>query len=322
VKVEVASFIYIGALMTALVGGCDVSVPSHSQKSASPRRIVSLAPSATEMLFALGAGPEVVGVSQYCDYPPAARKLPQVGTFITPNIETIMALRPTLVIGPSISSNLRVVRALQVNGIATLMIDDDSVAAIEQSVQQIGDRIGRSNNAHRLVGEIRRRIDSVEERLRGVPARRVLMVVGHQPMVAVGRGTFLDELLTLSDSTNIGAASQQIWPRLSIEYVIASRPDVILDGAMGTDPSTPDVFWAAYPSIPAVKNHRVFGYPNDPTLHPGPRIWQTLEIIAQLIHPEAFRHAAPRRSAHLPGESRFSQQAQHETVRAQEMNGG
>jgi iron complex transport system substrate-binding protein len=290
--------------MLALGNGCDTSVLSRSHRSAGPERIVSLAPSATEILFALDAGPAVVGVSQYCDYPPAALKLPKVGTFVTPNIETIMALRPTLVIGPSISSNLRVVRALRGNGIATLMIDDDSVAAIEESIQQIGDHIGRSNHARRLVNEIRRRIDSVRERLKGIPARRVLMVVGHQPMVAVGRGTFLDELLTLADSTNIGAASQQIWPRLSIEYVIARRPEVILDGAMGTDPSTSDIFWAGYPSIPAVKNHRVFGYPNDPTLHPGPRIGQTLEIIAGLIHPEAFRHTAPPRTAKLPSESR------------------
>ena len=98
------------------------------------------------------------------------------------------------------------------------------------------------------------------------------MVVGHQPMVAVGRGTFLDELLTLADAANIAAASDQAWPRLSVEYIIASRPEVILDGQMGTDPSTPGSFWSKYPTIPAVQNHRVLGYPDDPTLHPGPRI--------------------------------------------------
>jgi iron complex transport system substrate-binding protein len=278
--------------MLPLLSGCEHSASRpHNETPKRAERIVSLAPAATEMLFALGAGPAVVGVSQYCDHPPAVLTLPKVGTFITPNIEAIMALHPTLVIGPSTSSNLRTIRALRASGIATLMIGDDSIEHIEQGIGQIGESIGRSNEARRLVNDIRQQISSLEERVRGTPARSVLIVVGHQPMVAVGSGTYLDELLTLAHAKNIAAVSHQSWPRLSIEYIIASRPEVILDGQMGTDPSTPDAFWATYPSIPAVQNHRVFGYPNDPTLHPGPRLGQTLEILARLIHPEAFRPA-------------------------------
>ena len=97
-------------------------------------------------------------------------------------------------------------------------------------------------------------------------------------MVAVGRGTFLDDLLHLAGGDNIADLSAQNWPRLSIEYIIAMRPEVILDGAMGSDANTPAGFWARYPTIPAVRDHRVFGYPQDPMLHPGPRVWQSLEI--------------------------------------------
>jgi iron complex transport system substrate-binding protein len=262
-------------------------------------RIVSLAPSVTETLFALGAGPEVVGVSQYCDYPPQVRRLPKIGSFLTPNIEEIAALRPTLVVGLPNSSDLREIRALQEMDIATLMVEENSVAAIENSIAEIGDRIGRMHAARDLLAQIRARIKETEERLAGAPRPLVLMVVGHQPMVAVGRGTYLDELLALAHAHNIADKSSQAWPRLSLEYVIASRPEIILDGQMGTDPHAPAIFWANYPSIPAVRDRRVFGYPDDPTLHPGPRVPQTLELLARLLHPDVFaaRRKLARREA-------------------------
>ncbi len=279
--------VLLSLAIVTLLGGCNSYVHS-ARSSSSGQRIVSLAPSVTETLFALGAGDEVVGVSQYCDYPPSVRQLPRVGSFITPNIEAIAALRPTLVVGLATASDLREIRALRAMGIAVLMVDDGSVAAIERSIMAIGDHIGRGDRAHELVRDLREQVDAVRQRLRNQPRRSVLMVVGHQPMVAVGRGTFLDELLTLADAANIAAASDQAWPRLSVEYIIASRPEVILDGQMGTDPSTPGSFWSKYPTIPAVQNHRVLGYPDDPTLHPGPRIGITLDQLARLIHPAAF----------------------------------
>jgi len=278
-------------LIALAMAGCGRGVPPRA--STGPQRIVSLAPAVTETLFALGAGAEVVGVSEYCDYPPAVRRLPKAGTFLTPNIEAIVAMRPTLVIGPASSSNLRGISALKAMGIPALMVGGDgSVAEIERSIEQVGELIGRRVEARRLLGAMRLRMASVEERLHNVPVRKVLMVVGHQPMVAVGRGTFLDELLASARANNIADASAQAWPRFSVEYIIARRPDVILDGQMGTDPGTPASFWAEYPSIPAVKNHRVYGYPEDPTLHPGPRIAQTMEILARLVHPEAIASAA------------------------------
>jgi iron complex transport system substrate-binding protein len=230
----------------------------------------------------------VVGVSQYSDYPPQARRLPRIGSYITPNIEAIVALRPTLVIGLLTSSDLREIHVLQAMGIATLMVDDSSVAAIEAGIEKIGDAAGQSDAARGLLRKIRLRLNGVKERLAGVQPQSVLMVVGHQPLVAVGLGTYLDELLKLAHAHNIADVSTQSWPRLSLEFIVASRPQVILDGQMGTDPHAPARFWTRYPSIPAVHERRVFGYPDDPTLHPGPRMAQTLELLARLIHPEVF----------------------------------
>jgi iron complex transport system substrate-binding protein len=273
------------ALFGCVRGGAVARPASREQ------RIVSLAPSVTEMLFAIGAGPHVVGVSRYCDYPPAATKLPKVGSYVEPNIEEIVGLRPTLVIGPATLSNVRVAPAFARMGIATIMIDDNSIVGIEQGIERVGGSVGRADAARQVVAQIQRKMATVAERLRGVQPRSVLMVIGHQPMVAVGRASFLGELLELADARNIADASAQPWPRLSVEYVIASRPEVILDGQMRTDAGAPDSFWSRYRSIPAVMNGRVLGYPRNPTLHPGPRIGQTLEILARLIHPEAFAPA-------------------------------
>ena len=263
-----------------------------ARAAAAPARIVSLAPSVTETLFALGEGGAVVGVSQYCDYPPAAVALPKVGTFLTPNVEAIAALRPDLIVGPSLSSSRREVRALEAMGYPTLTVDDSSLDGIEASIASIGARTAEQAAARDLLRGIRAQIEGVRARLRGARSRRVVMLVGHEPMVAVGRGTFLDDLLHLATADNIADVSGQNWPRLSLEYIVAMQPEVILDGAMGTDADTPRGFWARYPEIPAVREHRVFGYPQDPTLHPGPRVGQTLELIARLIHPEAFADTA------------------------------
>jgi iron complex transport system substrate-binding protein len=275
----------LAGMIAAALAGC------HNQRIdtlAGTRRIVSLAPSITETLFALGAGSEVVGVSQYCDYPPQVLRLPKVGSFLTPNLEQIMALRPTLVIGLLTSSDLREIRALDTAGIATVMVDDSSIDAIESSIQTIAGRIARQQRAEQLLAQIRADIAETEERLSDTRRFRVLMVVGHQPLVAVGTGTYLDQLLALAHAQNIADRVPQSWPRLSLEYVIASRPEVILDGQMGTDPREPSRFWTRYWSIPAVHDGHVHGYPDDPTLHPGPRVALTLDLLARLIHPEAF----------------------------------
>jgi cobalamin transport system substrate-binding protein len=252
-------------------------------------RIVSLVPSVTETLFALGVGDQVVGVSSYDDYPPDVKKLPKVGSFLTPNLEAIAALRPTIVIGRGISSNQREIRALRAIGYEILMIEDDSLPQIEQSIRLIGTRVGKSQQANAIIAGIEANVNDVRTRVHPFPARRTLMLVGHQPIVAVGPGTFLDDLFKIAGAENIADAAAQQWPQLSMEFIVAMRPEVIIDGQMGSDPESPTQFWDAYPTIPAVRNRRVVGYPEDPTLHPGPRVGTTLEMIAKLIHPEAWK---------------------------------
>lgn len=271
-------------MLTAMFAACGGAPPPQPGPS---QRIVSLAPSITETLFALGAGAQVVGVSQYCDYPPQVLGLPKVGSFLTPNLEAITGLRPGLIVGPDTSANDRELRALQRMGYRVLLVNDDTISGIEDGIWRIGRLTGHAKQARELLASMRVRIGAVHERLGGVPPRKVLMVVGHDPLVAVGGG-YLNRLLQMADGINIAAGLGVAWPRLSIEYIIATAPDVILDGQMGSDPLTPSGFWGRYPEIPAVRNRRVLGYAQNPVLRPGPRVAQTLEILAALIHPEVF----------------------------------
>jgi iron complex transport system substrate-binding protein len=277
------------AVAAFLLFALAVVPPAYAE---SPTRIVSLAPSVTETLFALRAGPSVVGVSDYCDYPPAVRSLPRVGSFLTPNLEAIIALRPTLVIGLLLSSDLRQIRALKSMGYPVLLVRDGSLEEIDASIEAVGAQIGREHDARDLVAQIQAQIVAVRERLSTVKSARALMLVGHQPLVAVGRGTYLDELLRIAHAENIAAPANEEWPHLSMEYIIAMRPEVILDGSMGNDPTSSSSFWGKYPSIPAVREHRVFGYPESPILHSGPRVGDSLEMMARMIHPEAWRDEA------------------------------
>ena len=285
----------LAATLTAL-GGVEPAQAGPVQ------RIVSLAPSITETLFAVGAGAEVVGVSQYCDYPPQVLSLPKVGSFLTPNLEAIAGLRPGLIIGLDTSANDREIRALQRMGYRVLLVNDDSLSGIEDGIGRIGALTGHAAQALQLLNSMHAGMREVGERLKGVAPRRVLMVVGHDPLVAVGGG-YLDRLIQMADCVNIGAGFGAQWPRLSMEYILAAAPDVILDGQMGSDPLTPSGFWSRYPDIPAVRNHRVFGYDQNPVLRPGPRVAQTLVIIAALTHPEVFTPAGGRPASPAPSSS-------------------
>src|SRR5580704_14461535 len=246
------SWARISVAIFCICAACPFAAQAASAAPAA-QRLVSLAPSITETLFALGAGSEVVGVSQYTEYPQAARHLPEVGTYLTPNVEAIIGLRPTLIIGLESSANLRAMRAFAKMGYPTLSVGEGSLSTIEQTITRIGARIGRAREAADLIAAMHRHFESVEARLGNADSPKVLMLVGHQPMVAVGASNFLSELITMAHGSNIAAISGEPWPKLSMEFVIASAPAVIIDGQMGNDAANPGNFWQHYPSIPAVQ---------------------------------------------------------------------
>lgn len=273
------------AVLGALVG----LLPS-SARADLPRRIVSLAPSITETLFALGAEAQLVGVSVYCDYPPAAKQIDQVGTFLTPNVEAIVAKRPDLVIAVPSPGNQNPVEALRRLGIEVMIVDPSSVAEIEASILSIGKATGREERARAVVAEMEQRMRAVRARLEGVAPRMVLMVVGQTPLIAAGAGTVQDELIRMAQGINLGARAGPSWPRLSIEFAIGAAPEVIIDTTMGNEERAGAeaalAFWNAFATIPAVQHKRVYGFREYQLLRPGPRVAEALETFARFIHPE------------------------------------
>ena len=257
-----------------------------------PARIVSTSPSITETLFALGLGGRVVGVSTYCRFPAEALALPKVGGFLKPEPETIARLRPSLVIlhaGPN-----RVAEQLAALRIRTATVDRGTLASVYSTIRTIGEAAGVPANADRLVSDIERRLAAVRAGAAARPSRRVLVIVGRQPstltdLIAAGRGSFLNDLVTAAGGFNVlDDPSLPEYPRISMETVIRLAPDVIVDaGDMGDtveehrrrQPAT-ERLWRQQPNVAAARSGHVHAVVSAAFVVPGPRVVEAAETMA------------------------------------------
>jgi iron complex transport system substrate-binding protein len=253
-----------------------------------PQRVVSLAPSVTETLFALGFGDRLVGVTTSCDYPAEARKIPKIGGFMSPSLETIVAQRPGIVIGVSSATDPAKAREMERLGLEVTLISLASVNDILSSIKTIARSLGSPQAGEKLIRKITLQMDQVKERVAPAPRRSTLLLVGLRPLIAVGGKNFIDELITLAGGKNIAGDAPQPWLNLSDEYVVAKAPQVIIEAGMGSERDQVARHWADLKSIPAVQHGRVYRYPSDKILRPGPRIGEGLEEIARFLHPECF----------------------------------
>ena len=265
---------------------------------ASALRIVSTAPSITETLYALGLGDRVVGVTTYCHYPPEAMKKPKIGSYTQPDLEVIASLRPDLVV---IQRNpVRLAERLSALHLNVIEVSHDSLAQISQAVDRIGGAAGVPVRARALNASIRAQLDDVRRRTAKFPRRRVLFVVGRTPgmlenIVTMSRGSYLNELIEIAGGINIFADARTSYPKVSMEEVLARAPDVIIDmGDMGQTVGVTEeqkraaaALWNRYPSLPAVKQGRVYGVASDVFVIPGPRVTEAAREFAGMIHPEA-----------------------------------
>jgi iron complex transport system substrate-binding protein len=257
-------------------------------QSSVPQKVVSLAPSVTETLFALGFGDRLVGVTTSCDYPAEALKIPKIGGFMSPSLETIAAKRPGLVIGVSSATDPAKAREMERLGLKVTLISLASVNDILNSIKSIARLLGSPQAGEKFVRKITLRMDQVKERVAPAPRRSTLLLVGIRPLIAVGGKNFIDELITLAGGRNIAGDAAQPWLNLPDEYVVAKAPQVIIEAGMGSERDQAAIHWADLKSIPAVQQGRVYRYPSDKILRPGPRIGEGLEEIARLVHPECF----------------------------------
>jgi iron complex transport system substrate-binding protein len=253
-----------------------------------PQRVVSLAPSVTETVFALGFGHTLVGVTSHCDYPVAAQNLPKIGGFMSPSMEAIVAKRPAVVLGVSSATDPVKAREMERLGVRVTLISLASVSEIFNSIKSIARLLGNPAAGEELVDKIVLQFDRVKKRIAGTPRRTTLLAVGLRPLVAVGGKNFIDELITLAGGENIAGNAAQPWLNLPDEYVVAKAPQVIIEAGMGSERGPSGKHWADLKSIPAVKEQRVYAYASDKILRPGPRIGEGVEEIARLVHPECF----------------------------------
>jgi iron complex transport system substrate-binding protein len=242
----------------------------------------------TETLFALGVGHRLVGVTTFCDYPTEALRIQKIGTYTNPSIEAVLALRPDLVVAAPEGTDQEKIKRLETLGLKVAVLPVSSAGTIFESIRLLARIVHREEAGTKLLLGMQHQIDSVRRNLKGVRPRRVLLVVGYRPLVAAGSRTHIGELLSLAGGENITGETQQSWPILSAETIVARAPEVIIEAGMGSERDAEKNRWQDLSSLPAVKEGRIYPYPSDKILRPGPRIGEALEELARLIHPECF----------------------------------
>jgi len=253
-----------------------------------PARVISLAPNLTEVLFALGAGGRVVGVTRYDDHPPEVLSLPRVGGFTDPSLEAILALRPDLVLCVPNAGNRQTMETVGRLGVPVLVLPAETLEDVFLAISTLGNALDRRPAAAALAADMRRRVAAVQARVRGRTRPAVLLVYGHRPLIGAGAQTFADALIELAGGRNVLAGSAIRYPSLPMEEVLRLAPEVILDASMSAPASDAALAgWARFSVLPAVRDRRIHVVDSALWFRPGPRIVLGLEEMARLLHPDA-----------------------------------
>lgn len=288
----ICAFILLMYVVPGLPEASAGAEPMLSYRPAEPpARIISMAPSVTETLFALGQSDRLAGVTNFCDYPEEAKSLPRIGGWINPNIEAIVNLKPDLIVTVPTGSTRAAVDTLMRLGVPVLLVTVYTVEDVFACIRTLGAATHADDRAERLCGSMRRRIDAVRAQISALPSRRVLFVWEQEPLIVGGGGTYMDELITLAGGVNIAGSSRSRYPHLGIEEVILRQPEVILDAFMvatGQPGTKRKDFWGRWPHIPAVRDGNIHHLESLVVTRPGPRLPVALDAVAHAIHPEAF----------------------------------
>ena len=260
---------------------------------ARPSRIVSLAPNLTEILFALGLGDKIVAVSSDSDYPVQAALKEKVGTFWQPNTEAIIAAKPDLVLTLSFEQQKTVAETLKQLRINVLTLKIEKIDELLSAIRQIGTATGKLEAADTLVADITERMNNLKLKLAQAQKPKVLWVIQTEPLRVAGRNTFVNELIQSAGGENAIGPTIQQYPSLGSEELLASDPQVIIQSAMGREDLSQqqlsaEAFWAKWPTLPAVKNKKIYVINPDTVLRLGPRFADGIELIAKQLHPDIF----------------------------------
>jgi iron complex transport system substrate-binding protein len=280
--VRCALTFFLGTLVAALA--CRAGQERPLEASVEPRRVVSLAPNLTEIVFALGAGRSLVGVSEHSDYPPQARAIPRVGG-LEVSAEKVASLRPDLVLATREGNAPGPVSALSSAGFSVLVLPTGSLDAVLESVRRTGEALGRRGQAARLAGALAARRAAVRARVGEGPRPRAILLVWPDPPQAAGGGTFLDDVLTEAGAENL-LRNRPGWPVVSGEYLSAAPVDVlVLPESAANRPAFERALASGALSRGAAHRARVVWVDESVITRPGPRVFGALEALARELHP-------------------------------------
>lgn len=295
-KPRISFFIMIGVLVVLWASpsrcapfedalGREISVQSP------PKRLIALAPNLTEILFALGLGDRVVGVTNHCNFPPEARLKPRVGSYIHLNVEQIISLSPDLVIGTVDGNERYILDLLEQAHIKVFFVNPRDARQTIETISTIGLVCGAPDRARQLSGDLLLRVDRVVEVTSARKRPLVFLQIHIQPIMTVNRNTVHHDLIRLAGGDNMTADEPVTYPRISLEEVIRRKPEVILVSSMEREGRFEKARqdWLQWSSLPAVQKGKVHLIDSDLIDRPSPRIVDGLEIMAKIFHPEAFK---------------------------------
>lgn len=259
-----------------------------------PARVVSLAPSITEMLFSLGLEDQIVGVTEFCDYPAGAKSKAKVG-YANPNVETIIGLRPDMVFTPKDFLRPDLQSKLEQLKIPVFVLDAKTLEDIPLQMHTLGTMFEKTSAANDVTQRMRQRMAELKLKVATLPAKRVLYVLNSQPLISVGPGSFIHQMIGLAGGVNVAAQAGVAYPRLSMEAVLKEDPEVLIfpSGEVETVPRSEQQQWQRWDSLSAVKRQRFHEVPSSLLNRPGPRVIDGLEQLVRAIHPELFDSGAP-----------------------------
>jgi len=268
--------------------------PAAGKPAASREGIVTLAPHLTEAVFAMGQGERVVAVGSFCDYPPEIASLPKVGGYLDPDLEQITLLAPALLVVPG--KHQQISEYARLRGMAVVHVHMDSLATIDAGVAKLGEVLGCPEAAAALQARIRQELAAVRETVEDRPRPKVLIITGRtghtlSSLFTVNGASFVSEVVAAAGGDNIYHDEKETYFEASKETTVLAAPDVVLEFHAGESLSDADraayvADWEQLPSLPAVKNGRVYLILASHALRPGPRVAEIARLIAQMLHPE------------------------------------
>jgi iron complex transport system substrate-binding protein len=249
-----------------------------------PLRIISLAPSITEILFSLGLEKNIVGVTSFCDFPEKAKSITKIGGFTNPNIEKIIELSPDLIIGTTDGNSKNAIYNLRQNKLTVFVVGLSKISDITRTIDLIGKITHKKNEAINLANNIKNELNTIKNKLKNEPKPKIFYALSLSPLVTLSKGSYIDELIAIAGGVNIVKNSYTRYPRYSLEKIIEATPDIIL---ISSDDKMKDEYIIKFQEI--FKENKVKIINSDLISRPGPRIIEGLKILAKIFHPNVFK---------------------------------